>query len=43
MQEFYTWRWIVQERRKAEAGDKTAFGPTNEELAAEYLKRKANG
>lgn len=43
MKEFYTWRWVIQERRKAEAGDKTAFGPTDAELAAAYLKKKADG
>ena len=39
-QEFYTWNWIIRERQKAEAGDKTAFQPSDEELAAQWIAKK---
>lgn len=38
--EFYTWTWIMQERQKAEAGDKTAFQASDKELAEAWLARK---
>jgi hypothetical protein len=38
--EFYVWNWIIRERQKAEAGDKTAFQMTDEEKITAFAKRK---
>ena len=38
--EFYTWTWVLKEKQKAEAGDKSAFDATAEEKIAAFRKRK---
>lgn len=43
LQEFYTWQWILRERSKAEAGDKTAFQMTDDEKVKAWMKRKGMG
>ena len=40
LQEFYTWNWILQQRQKAEAGDKRAFRATEAEEIEAFAKRK---
>lgn len=39
-QEFYTWCWVLQEKQKAEGGDKKAFQASDEEKVKAWMKRK---